>query len=201
MFLLICINDGWLVRREDCRRVPGHDGTAVRNLETQPLTPERIAQAFPLIQTAFPSVSLEDWQKFAAPLASAQGQAEGGIVTVVSEQGYIVGVSCYRVAQDLQHGAVLMADPFLILDLFDQMPVVRALADAVETIAQKWRCTAIHTSLPETGIKGVDAWLVRILRSRGHWVECVRMCKVLASAPSSARPLPSTENAGRGSFG
>ncbi len=201
VFLLMYINDGWLARREDRRRVPRHDGTAVRILETQPLTPERVAQAFPLIQTAFPAVSLEDWRDFATPLASAPCQADGGIVTVVSEQGYIVGLCCHRVARDLQHGAVFMADPFLILDLFDQEAVVRALADAVESLARERRCTAIHTSLPETGVKGADAWLVRILRARGHRVESLGMCKPLANSPWSARPLPSPGNAGRGSFG
>ncbi len=155
----------------------------MRNLETRSLTPERVAQAFPLIQTAFPAVSLEDWRDFATPLARAQGPADGGIITVVSEQGYIVGLCCYRVAQDFQHGAVLMADYFLILDLFDQNAVVRALADAVESLARERRCTAIHTSLPETGVKGTNNWLARILRSRGHRVESLRMCKLLANSP------------------
>jgi hypothetical protein len=155
----------------------------VRNLETRPLTPGRVAQAFPLIQIAFPALSLQDWQYFATPLASAQGQADGGIITVVSEQGYIVGLCCYRVARDFQHGVVLMADHFLILDLFGQQAVVGALADAAESLARERRCTAIHTSLPETGVKGADAWLVRILRGRGHRVESLGMCKPLASPP------------------
>jgi hypothetical protein len=154
----------------------------VRSLETRPLTPERVAQAFPLIQIAFPALSLEDWRDFAAPLASAPGQADGGIITVVSEQGYIVGLCCYRVAQDFQHGAVFMTDLFLIFDLCGQKAVVHALTDAVESLARERRCTAIHTSLPETGVKGADNWLVRILRSRGHRVESLRMCKLLASS-------------------
>ena len=155
----------------------------MRSLETRPLTPERIAQAFPLIQTAYPVVSLEDWRDFATPLASAQGPADGGIITVVNEQGYIVGLCCYLDTQDLRHGAVLLANHFLILDLFDQQAVVRALADALESLARERRCTAIHTSVPETGVKRADDWLVRILRSRGHRVESLRMCKLLANSP------------------
>ncbi len=30
--------------------------------------------------------------------------------------------------------------------------------------------------------KGADNWLVRILRSRGHQVESLRMCKLLANS-------------------
>ena len=68
------------------------------------------------------------------------------------------------------------------MDLYDPQPVVRALPDAVESLARERRCTAIHTSLPETGVKGADDWLVRILRSRGHRVESLRMCKLLANS-------------------
>ncbi len=155
----------------------------MRSLETRPLTPERVAQAFPLIQIAFPAVNLEDWRAFALPPASAQNHTDGGIITVVNEQGYIVGLCCYRVAQDFQHGNVLMAEHFLTLDLFDQKAVVHALADAAESLARERRCTAIHTSLPETDVKGADAWLVRILRDRGHRFESLRMCKLLVSSP------------------
>ncbi len=55
--------------------------------------------------------------------------------------------------------------------------------DAVESLARERRCTAIHTSLPETVVKGADDWLVRNLRDRGHRVESLRMCKLLASSP------------------
>ena len=155
----------------------------MRSLETRSLTPERVAQAFPLIQIAFPEVSLENWRDFATPAASAQSQTDGGITTVVSEQGYIVGLCCYRVVQDFQHGNVLMVEHFLILDLFDQKAVVHALADAAESLARERRCTAIHTSLPETEVKDADAWLVQTLRDRGHRFESLRMCKLLVSSP------------------
>ncbi len=159
-------------------------GIAVRNLKTRSLTPERVAQAFPLIQTALAKVTLEEWSNFATPLlASPAGQATGGVVTVNSEQDIIVGLCCYRVEKNLRHGAVLMADPFLALDLLDLKAVAYALADAIESLAREWRCTAIHTSLPATGVKGAENWLVRNLRSRGHQVESLRMCKLLASSP------------------
>ncbi len=154
----------------------------MRNLETRPLTPERVAQAFPLIQTALPSVTLEEWRDFALPLASPAGQATSGVVTVLSEQDFIVGLCCYRVEKNLHHGAVLMADPFLALDLLGLKAVACALADAIESLAREWHCTAIHTSLPATGVKGAENWLVRNLRSRGHRVESLRMCKLLANS-------------------
>ncbi len=154
----------------------------MRNLETRPLTPERVAQAFPLIQTALPAVTLEEWRDFALPLANPAGQSASGVVTVISEQDFIVGLCCYRVEKSLHHGAVLMADPFVALDLLDLKAVASALADAIESLAREWHCTAIHTSLPATGAKGAENWLVRNLRSRGHQVESLRMCKLLANS-------------------
>ncbi len=155
----------------------------MRNLETRSLTPERVAQAFPLIQTALPAVTLEEWSDFALPLARPAGQTACGVVTVISEQDFIVGLCCYRVEKNLHHGAVLMADPFLALDLLDLKAVACALADAIESLAREWHCTAIHTNLPATGVKGAENWLVRNLRGRGHQVESLRMCKLLASSP------------------
>jgi hypothetical protein len=76
-----------------------------------------------------------------------------------------------------------MADPFLALDLLDLKAVASALADAIESLAREWHCTAIHTSLPATGVKGAENWLVRNLRGRGHQVESLRMCKLLANSP------------------
>jgi hypothetical protein len=75
-----------------------------------------------------------------------------------------------------------MADPFLALDLLDLKAVASALADAIESLARAWHCTAIHTSLPATGAKGAENWLVRNLCSRGHHVESLKMCKLLANS-------------------
>jgi hypothetical protein len=76
-----------------------------------------------------------------------------------------------------------MADPFLALDLLDLKAVASALAGAIESLAREWHCTAIHTSLPATAAKGAENWLVRILRSRGHRIESLSMCKPLTSSP------------------
>ncbi len=152
----------------------------MREFKTRLLAPDGIARAFPLIQVAFPKVTLKDWCDFASPLVRAKGRPASGIITVISEQDYIAGLCCYRVEHELRHGPTVMADHFLAFDLFDRRPVIHALAAALESLARERLCTAVHTNLLETGPKSREGWLVRLLRSRGHRIESLRMCKLLA---------------------
>ena len=154
----------------------------MRKLETRRLTPDRVAQVFPLIQAALREVTLEDWRAFAAPLVAPEAQPDAGIITVVSEQGYIAGLCSYRIEHLLEHGTALNAEHFLALDLFDQETVVHALAEAIESLARERHCAAVHTNLPETGGKknAESGWMLRLLNGRGHRIEGRRLCKVLA---------------------
>lgn len=153
----------------------------MRHLTNQPLTCDRIGQAFTLIQAALPDVALEDWRSFAMPLVQPQGQPMAGILTVMSEQDYIAGLSIYRIEHDLQHGPALVADHFMALDLFDRPAVVHALAAALEDLARERGCTAIHTNIPDRAdvSRDKEGGLVSTLRSRGHRVESLRLCKIL----------------------
>jgi hypothetical protein len=180
LLLLMYVNDGPAPRRDDFPRVRCEDDSTVRKLKTRPLAPDGIAQAFPLIQMAFPEVTLEEWRDFASPMIRAKGRPASGIITVISEQDYIVGLCCYRVEHELQHGPTLMADHFLAFDLFDRQSVFHALAAALESLARERLCTAVHTNLLATGPKSREGWLVRLLCSRGHRIESLRMCKLLA---------------------
>ncbi|MFQ5774047.1 MAG: hypothetical protein ACE5GS_05990 [Kiloniellaceae bacterium] len=153
----------------------------MRNLKVRPLSRDRIGQAFPLLQASLPEVSLEHWRKFASPLVSSRAGPTSGILTVVSEQDYIAGLSIYRIEPDLQHGAALIAEHFMALDLFDRTAVVHALAEALEALGREHGCAAIHTSVPEryAKVRAVDGGLVSALCSRGHRVESLRLCKLL----------------------
>ena len=153
----------------------------MRHLTIHHLTPERIGQAFALIQAVMPGVGLEDWRRFAAPLVDSQARTQGGILTVVSEQAYIAGLSIYRVEPDLEHGPALVADHFTALDLFDRQAVVHALAGALEDLARERGCTAIHTNVRERAAPRPDdqSSLVSALCSRGHQIESLRLCKIL----------------------
>jgi hypothetical protein len=148
-------------------------------LKVQTLGPEHIAQAYPLIQAALPEVSLDAWVDFARALMHPRDRPDSGLLGVVSEQGYLTGLSSYRVARDLLHGRTLAADHFVAIDLFDRRAVVHALADAIEALAREQQCRAVHTTLQEKGGLSGPASTMSTLAGRGHQVEAVCLCKVL----------------------
>ncbi len=154
---------------------------AVTQLRTRPLTAERIAQAYPLVQASLPRVTLEAWQAFAAPLTARGESGATGIIMVAGERDYIAGLCSYRIAQDLVHGRLLSADHFLAFDMFDRRAAVHALAQGIEALARKRHCTAIHTNLIRTRDADPDSAgsLVDFLCTRGHRVETIGMCKLL----------------------
>jgi len=151
----------------------------LRDLKVQTLGPEHIAQAYPLIQAALPEVSLDAWAGFARALIHQHERPDSGLLGVVSEQGYLTGLSSYRVARDLLHGRTLTADHFVAIDLFDRRAVVHVLADAIEALARERQCGAVHTTLQEKGGMSGPASTMSTLAGRGHQVESVCLCKIL----------------------
>jgi hypothetical protein len=163
----------------------------VIQLTTRPLSAARVIQAFPLIQTALPEVTLAAWRDFAATLMStrnAQGNAqgdvqEGGILAVTNEHDYIAGLCSYRVVPDLVHGRLLDASSFLAFGLLDRRPVAEALAVAVEALARERGCTAVHTHLPHRNDAppGPATGLSELFAARGYRIESWDLCKRLAT--------------------
>jgi hypothetical protein len=161
----------------------------MRELSTRPLTPDRIAQAFPLIQASLPGVTAKEWCDFAAALISPDPQAPGGLLSVVSEQGYIAGLCSYRIERDLVHGRTLCAEHFLAFGLFDREAVAQTLAARLEALARERHCRAVHINLPPGG-----AWplqtsggLAGLLQAQGHRVESLRLCKRLSAGMAAKR--------------
>ncbi len=167
--------------------------------KVRPLCAERVTQAFALIQTALPEVTLAAWRDFAAALMSgttprgdAQGDArgdaqEGGILAATDGRDTIAGLCSYRVVPDLVHGRLLDANHFLAFDLLDRRPVAEALAEALEALARDRACAAVHIHLPRHLPRRNDAptepghGLSGLLTARGHRVESLGFCKRLAA--------------------
>ena len=144
--------------------------------ETQsaiPLGPGGIDQAYPIIQTQFPALALEDWRRYARGLIAA-GDPTRGVMTA-QHGGYIRGLFCHWPDRSLLHGDLLVVDNFTVMDLFDPTGAVNALIGAMETMAERHRCRAIHTLLLDhrpTPLHGR-------LQAQGHHVSKVMLCKAL----------------------
>ena len=167
----------------------------MRQLEIQPLSAARVTQAYSLIQTALPEVTLAAWRDFAAALISgadapentpgdAQGAArEGGILAVADGRNTIAGLCSYRVVPDLVHGRLLDAGNFLAFDRLDRRPVAEALAAALEALARERGCGAVHTRVPRRNTAPPDpgGGLSGLLAACGHRIESLGPCKRLVA--------------------
>ncbi len=153
------------------------------------LGPKQIDQAFPIVQSLMPGLSVEDWRYFAARITEYRDDL-AGIMTVQS-QGYIHGLFSYKAEPHLAHGRVLMVDNFIVLDLFNPAAVAEALLRAMDELALRLDCKATHTMLPDGPHAMADYrhWLLGRFRTQGHQMESVALCKRLgqeAAAPPRA---------------
>jgi len=148
------------------------------------LPAEKVAQAFPLLQTVS-EMSLDQWQGYAnerlVPAPSVVGE-HSGIVSVENDRGYIYGLFGYQVDVDLQCGRVLRCENLVALHMFDPEAVVNALVEAMESLAKSKKCRAVHVRVPRRAHYESDggSLTVQLLRNAGHVVEAVELCKPLA---------------------
>lgn len=136
-----------------------------------PLGPDAIDQAYPIVHTQYPDISLESWRRYALGLMTDGSPARG--VMTAQHGGYIRGLFCHWPDHSLRHGELLMVDNFAVMDMFDATGAVNALIDAMESMAERFRCCAIHTMLPNhrpTPLHGH-------LQAQGHQLKKVVLCK------------------------
>ena len=152
----------------------------MRKLNVSLLVAEEVDHAFPLIRTICPAAGLDAWRQFALHRLSAGSGSGTGILIVRNEQDCIVGIGAFQLTHDLLHGPILFADHFCALDIVDEATIARALESGLEKIARHHGCTAVHTSIASPGSKD-DGWLCSVLYERGHRVEALQMCKLVAA--------------------
>jgi hypothetical protein len=165
--------------------------TPVREVRIKTLTPDRVDQAFPLIQAVAPNITLEAWRRFAAPLVPQPGQvgpAAGGILFAEDERGYMAGMVAYRIQHDLEHGPILVAEHFVAFDFFERDKIAEALARALEGLAAGHRCAAVHTVLPEGAERSRREWLIDMLKLRGHRPHCFALRKAMQPQSMAVPP-------------
>lgn len=136
-----------------------------------PLGPKGIDQAYPIIHTQYPEIALDGWRRYAQDLMAAGAPAHG--IMTAQHGGYIRGLFCHWPDRSLLHGELLVVDNFTVMDMFDAAGAVNALIEAMESMAERFRCCAIHTLLPNhrpTPLHGH-------LQAQGHQLKKVVLCK------------------------
>ncbi len=154
----------------------------MRSFHVHPLTPERVFLAYPLVRSALPAVTLEDWTAFAEDfLPGDRRPSSTGILTVENESGVIIGLVAYECRRDLEQGKVLIVDRLLAFELLDRRGVAELIVEAIEAEADRQGCRAIHTCLPVVEGRQRPGWLVALLQARGHDVASMSLCKRVAA--------------------
>lgn len=164
-----------------------------------PLGPKQIDQAYPVVQSILPDLDVNVWREFAEQVG-ARPEDQAGIITV-QNRGYIHGLFSYAVEPHLIHQRQLLIGNFFVLDLFNPRAVAEALIDAVEALAARLRCRAIHTALPKPMGEAAapQDWVLDRFRARGHVLENTTLFKELPKAAAACGRQPGNSGTGEGS--
>lgn len=149
----------------------------------KPLGGDQASQAYPLVQSAAPRLTLEQWLGFVRGLArdGKDDPLAGGVMSAQNRDGYIYGIYCHAVEYDIQHGKVLKVSYFVAANLYDSTGVMDGLIESMASIARDRGCAAVHVDLPETASRESRPaeGVVNRFRGAGYRVESVALCRPL----------------------
>ncbi|MGQ9368129.1 hypothetical protein [Azospirillum sp. ST 5-10] len=152
----------------------------------KPLDRGQIDQAFPLVRTIAPELTVERWRAYAGAAIGRRGGAAAtrGIMTVQNDRGYIHGLFSYSVEENLRCGRILVVDDFIVLDLFDVAAAASTLLRSMDGLARSLSCRSIHTNFPEAdhSLPGYCRTVMAFFRDEGHAAGALRLCKPVGGA-------------------
>lgn len=138
-----------------------------------PLRLEGVDQAYPIVHTRHPALSMDEWRRYARALIAAADPVRG--VMTAQHGGYIRGLFCHWSECSLHHGDTLIVDNLTVMDLFYPNGAAQALIEAMEAMAGQFNCRAIRTLLPDQ----LPQALHGRLEAQGHRMSEVVLCKAM----------------------
>jgi hypothetical protein len=113
---------------------------------------DQVRTVFPLVREAVPGLDLKTWLAFSKRILRPRREPDSGIVAVRrNARSLPCGMFIYHREKDLTHGAILVADHFLALDVLDPPAVMRALTQELEQLANRLGCGAIRATVLSEG--------------------------------------------------
>jgi hypothetical protein len=147
------------------------------------LAPGEAATVFPLMREAVPGLELKTWLRFARRINTPRRAAQCGIMVVRRlARPMPCGLFVYRREDDLAHGPTLVAEHLVAVDLLDPAPVMRALIDELDQVAQELGCSAIRAM-----VLGQESLVATGLREAGHRPESATVWKRLLGESTGRR--------------
>jgi hypothetical protein len=159
-------------------RAMPQDATPLPGLFCEDLPPDQAGTVFPLLREAIPGLRLQAWLRFARRVAAPRRAGQSGIMVVRrAPRPMPCGLFLWRRDEDLAHGAVLVAEHLVAIDLLDTEPVMTALVMELERLAQRLGCGGIRTMVIRP-----DAPIATSLLAAGHASEGAAMWKPVEGA-------------------
>jgi len=157
---------------------------AVPGLCCEDLPPEQAATVFPLLREAIPGLSLQVSLGFARRATSPRRAGQSAIMVVRrAPRPMPCGLFLWRRDEDLAHGAVLVAEHLVAIDLIDPDPVIAALVAELERLAQRLGCGGVRTMVIRP-----DAPIATRLLAAGHESKGAAMWKLVDGSPAGPPP-------------
>ena len=130
--------------------------------------------AYPLVRTAAPDVSAQQWRVYAGKV-----RMRGGLLGLMGPQSTLFGLLTYRNEASLRHGRNFVVDNFLTFELNRAAPGRQALCDAAEALALTQGCSAIEYRLDSRGFTIDGSVKARGWLDLGHTLQAVVFTKIL----------------------
>lgn len=135
---------------------------------TRPLERDQVAQAYALIQSADPTLSLDRWTRFAHKmLAQPRSSRHTGIMTIQTEAGYMCGLFAFEIVDDLRLNRTLAIRNVFAISLIQPEAIIRALLESAESLAHLNGCAAITAIVDQDNIGPDNDWVSAQLASNG----------------------------------
>jgi hypothetical protein len=151
------------------------------------LGPERVRQAFSLVQAANPGLSFEAWRRFARARVERPGMtnptARKGILCLDDPRGCILALFAFHAEPDFGQGSVLHCDYLAAVDMLNPRQALSALIAGFLERAKAAGCRTIRVAAPRA-LGALSAALV----DRGFGVEWIGHGIALDDKPARARP-------------
>jgi hypothetical protein len=147
----------------------------------KPLGVGQVLQAYPLVQTAVPQLTLEQWMSFAEELCRGKRRerTNAGVMSAQNPDGYIYGLYCHEVETDIKCGRILKVRNLVTANLYDSAGIMDRMIDSMIEKARECDCVAVEVELPgeiSSGPQPLEG-AASLLRGAGYRLSSVALCK------------------------
>ena len=147
----------------------------------KPLGGGQVLQAYPLVQTVAPNLTLEQWVSYAGELSGRRAKDNGpaGVMSAQNPDGYIYGIYCHEIETDILHGRVLKVSNLVTANLYDPAGIMDRMIESMIDTAREAKCMAVEVDLPEDIGRGPQPLhsAASMLRGAGYRLASVALCR------------------------